>query len=225
MKKLFLPLAVLAIFFLVSCQPAVKEEAAMEPIPASDFDVIIVRHPVTDYAAWRPHYDAHDSVRTAYGMTTMTVARGVDNPNMVLVANRVSDIQKARDFAAMPELKTVMDSAGVSGPPTIQFMHSVRFDTTTNNTRDRVMVVTRVKDYDTFLKVYDNEGRKVRMEHGLVDRALGRDIDDPNVVYLVFAVTDKEKAMARFQSEDLKKIMMESGVEGQPDFFWYTVEN
>lgn len=225
MKKLFLPLAVLAIFFLVSCQPAVKEEAAMEPIPASDFNVLVVRHPVTDYAAWRPVYDAHDSVRTAYGMTHMTVARGVDDPNMVLVASRVSDIQKARDFAAMPELKTVMDSAGVSGPPTIQFMHSVRFDTTTNNTRDRVMVVTRVKDYDTFLKVYDNEGRKMRMEHGLVDRALGRDVDDPNVVYLVFAVTDKEKAMARFQSEDLKKIMMDSGVEGQPDFFWYTVEN
>ena len=197
----------------------------MEPIPASDFNVLIVRHPVKDYAMWRPKYDAHDSVRTAYGMTHMTVGRGVDDPNMILVANRVSDVQKAKDFAAMPELKAVMDSAGVSGPPTIQYMHSVRFDTTTNSSRDRLIVTARVKDYDTFLKTFDTEGRKVRMEHGLVDRGLGRDIDDPNVVYIVFAVTDKEKAMARLQSEDLKKIMMESGVEGQPDFFWYTVEN
>jgi len=222
MKKFAFVLAVFAILFSLACKQAPKEEV-MEPIPTSDFNVVLIQHPVSDFDAWKPHYMAHDSVRQAYGLHHMTLGRGVEDPNMVLIALRADDVQKAKEFAIMPELKTVMDSAGVTGPPTIQYMHSVRFDSATVNMKDRVVVTHRAKDYDAFLKVFDGEGRKTRMEHGLVDRGLARGVDDPNTVHIVFAVTDMEKAKARFNSEELKALMAEAGMEGAPTVFWYTV--
>jgi hypothetical protein len=221
MKNLFPLWAILAVSLLFSCKPAAKEEAE-EPIPAADFNVMMVRHTVDSFDSWRPHYDAHDSVRMAYGLSTFGISRSSTDPNMVMVSLRSSDINRAKEFAALPDLKTVMDSAGVIGAPAIHYTHVVRFDSTTDSMKDRLMVIHRVKDYDAWLVVYDREGRKMRESHGLIDRALGRGIDDPNMVYLVFAVKDKEKAMARASSEELKNLMTEAGVEGQPDVFWYT---
>lgn len=195
----------------------------MEPISNADFNVVLILHPVKDFDMWKPHYMAHDSVRQAYGMRHMTLGRGVDDPNMVLIALRADNVEKAKEFIMMPELKTVMDSAGVTGPPTFHYMHTVRFDTPTDTLKDRVIIWHRVKDFDTWLKVFDNEGRKTRMEHGLVDRGLARGIDDPNMVYIVFGVTDMEKAKTRSSSEELKGIMAEAGVEGPPEAFWYKV--
>jgi hypothetical protein len=223
MKKLSLPLAVLAFLFTISCKPAPKEEA-MEPIPAADFNVVLVQHPVKDYDMWKPLYLGHDSVRMAYGLHHTSLGRGVEDPNTVFLALRSDDVARAKEFVAMPELKTVMDSAGVTGPPTVHYVHVIRFDSTTVAMKDRLTVIAKVKDFDTFLKVFDGEGRKTRMEHGLVDRGLGRGVDDPNMVYIAFAVSDVEKAKARLASEELKTLMADSGVEGPPTFHWYTVE-
>jgi hypothetical protein len=117
-----------------------------------------------------------------------------------------------------------MQKAGVTGPPTFAFVDVLRNDTTDIPQNTRVMVTHRVKDFATFLKVYDGEGIAARASHGIVDRGLGRDIDDPNMVYLVFAITDMYKAKARMQSEELKKIMGEAGVEGTPQFFFYNLD-
>lgn len=223
MKNLFLPLVLCTVLFFISCKPAGNGEMAEEPIPASDFNAVIVRHTVDSFESWRMHYDNHDSVRQAYGLEHMTLGRSWDDPNNVLVAMRASDVQRAKDFTMMPELKAVMDSAGVVGPPNITFIKSIRFDSTTNATKDRVIIAHRVKDFDTWLKAYDSETRKTRMEHGFTDRGLARGIDDPNMVYVIFAVTDREKAKARASSEELKKLMMDAGVEGAPEVFWYTV--
>jgi len=46
-------------------------------------------------------------------------------------------------------------------------------------------------------------------------------MDDSNKVYIVFAISDMQKAKARVASEDLKKIMTDGGVEGPPKFFYY----
>jgi hypothetical protein len=57
----------------------------------------------------------------------------------------------------------------------------------------------------------------------LTDRGLARGIDDQNMVYIVFAITDKEKATARMNSEELKKIMTDAGVDGAPQIMYYNL--
>jgi quinol monooxygenase YgiN len=200
------------------------ETAKVEPV-FEPFQVIFVQHPVADFDVWKDGYMAHDSMRMAYGISNYVMGRGIDDPNWVFVINKIEDAQKAKDFTALPDLKNAMDNAGVTGSPTFSFIDVIRNDDSEIEQKDRVMIVHSVKDFDTWLKAYDKEGMEKRAENGLLDRGLGRSIDDPNIVYVVFAITDMDKAKARIQSEELKNLMMDAGVEGPPTIQYYTLVN
>lgn len=210
------PLAILFVCWM-ACKPA---ETKVE-IPATLFTSAVVKHPVKDYNMWKPHFMAHDSVRMAYGIEVIGVARGLEDTNMVAIISRVGDLQKARDFLSMPELKTLMDSAGVTAAPTIEWINVVRNDTSEIAQSERLMISHHVKDFGAWLKVFDAEGKDTRAGFGLLDRALGRGVEDTNMVYMVFAITDMAKAKARGESEELKKLMEEAGVDGPQNIFSY----
>jgi quinol monooxygenase YgiN/heme-degrading monooxygenase HmoA len=214
------------VFLLSSCNQAPQQEAEADPLAGlTPYKAGMISHSVADYDIWKAAYMAHDSVRTAHGLTEISVGRAMDDPNSVMVLSRIEDLQKAKDFIAMPELKTTMDSAGVISAPVFSFMEVIRYDTTDATTNDRVMVSHKVKDFDAWFKVYSDEGRSTRASHGLVERGMARDLDDSNLVYIVFALTDMEKAKARMASEELKAIMTEAGVEGPPNIVFYTIDN
>ena len=61
----------------------------------------------------------------------------------------------------------------------------------------------------------------MRASYGIVERAMAGNINDPNTVTIVFAVTDMAKAKARVVSPGLKKIMTDFGVDGPPQISWF----
>ena len=212
------------LFILASCKPTATGEVA-ETLPAMEpFNVLLVTHPVKDYNAFVPRYMAHDSFKQAYTMTHWSIGRGIPDSNMVYVFNKFTDMAKVKEFTALPDLKAAMDSAGVAGPPTFDYIRAIRNDTTHRDIKDRVMVKARVKDFNTMLKVYDQEGPATRQAHGMYDRGLGRGVEDTNKVYVIFSVFDMAKAQARMGSEELKKLMSEAGVEGAPEMHWYKIQ-
>jgi hypothetical protein len=214
------------LFLMSSCNQAAEQEPEADPLAGlTPYKAGMIQHSVADFAIWKEAYMAHDSVRSAYGLTQISLGRGMDDPNQVMVLSRIEDLQKAKDFIAMPELKTVMDSAGVTSMPVFTFMNVIRSDSSESPTNDRVLISHKVKDFDAWFKVYSAEGRTARAGYGLVERGMGRDLDDPNLIYIVFAVTDKEKANARMASEELKTMMTEAGVEGPPSIVYYTIGN
>ncbi|MFV5691971.1 hypothetical protein ACM55K_08105 [Flavobacterium sp. LT1R49] len=233
-KKFLKPVLILVftVTFL-SCKNNKTEKTEPEEAKAMDttsavavfepFKVIVIKHKVADYEKWRKGYDAHDSMRMAYGITHHIVGRGIDDANMIVVINKFNDVQKAKDFSVLPNLKDVMKKAGVTGKPEFSYYDVIRNDSTKIDQKDRLMVSHRVKDFDAWLKVYDAEGTAKRMEEGLIDRGMARSIDDPNMVALVFAVTDIKKAKASMTSEAKKKLMMDAGVEGAPQMFFYKI--
>ncbi len=83
---------------------------------------MLIRHTVRDFAKWKPAYDAHRSARQAAGLRDLHLWRNVDNQNDVFVLFEVSDVAKAKSFAASPDLKQAMTNAGVTGAPDIVFL-------------------------------------------------------------------------------------------------------
>lgn len=198
----------------------VTEVVAFEP-----FKVIVIKHKVADYDKWRKEYDAHDSVRQAYGISHYVIGRGMDDRNMVMVIDKMNDLMKAKEFSALPSLKEAMKKAGVTGQPEFAYYDVIRNEDSKTDIKDRLMVTHRVKDFDAWLKVYDAEGTAKRMEEGLIDRGMARSIDDPNMVSVVFAISDMAKAKTSINSEAKKKLMTEAGVEGTPQMFYYKLED
>lgn len=196
-----------------------------EVIEFAPFKVILIKHKVANYDSWRKEYDAHDSIREAYGISHFIVGSGLDDANMILTINKFTDLQKAKDFSALPFLKEAMKKAGVIGPPEFSYYDVIRNNDSEIMQKDRLMVTHRVKDFDAWLKVYDTEGKNKRLEEGLMDRGMARSTDDPNKVVLVFAIIDMKKAKASIISEEKKKLMMDAGVEDVPEMFYYKMED
>jgi len=84
---------------------------------------IYVHHTVEDYAAWRKGFDDHASARQAAGATEEAyIMQTVDNPNEIIAILGWSDVEKAKAFVQLPELKAAMEKAGVTSPPEIRFL-------------------------------------------------------------------------------------------------------
>lgn len=225
-------MVVMAVAFF-SCKNNKKEDAAPEEAKVMDtttavaafepFKVMVVQQNVADYDKWRKEYDAHDSMRQAYGITHYMIGRGIDEAKRIVVIDKMTDVQKAKAFSVLPNLKEAMKAGGVIGKPEFAYYDVIRNDPAKIDQKDRLMVIHRVKDFDAWLKVYDAEGTVKRMEEGLIDRGMARSIDDPNRVALVFAITDRAKAKASISGEAKKKLMTDAGVEGAPELFFYTI--
>lgn len=200
-------------------------EKPVETAPATPefkpFDVAEISHTVKDYAKWRPFFNDDSVNRKANGLDLIVVGRSADNPNKVLIALTVADVAKGKSFSQNPELKKVMDKAGVISKPDIHFFHVIRFSPDAEE-KQWVIVTHKVKDFDAWLKVYDGEGPAARAEQGLYDAALARGIDDPLMVHLVFDIKDMAKAKAAFNSPEKKELMKSAGVEGAPKIEFYT---
>ncbi|MBI1783158.1 MAG: hypothetical protein HYR66_17600 [Sphingobacteriales bacterium] len=224
--------AMLVTFFACNNSDPVKEQTKTtadttattkpaEPPAFQPYTIVTVHHKVKDFDKWLSVYQADDSARKANGLTEIGIGRGLDNNNEITVAFKADDIQKAKDFTKSPGLKTAMQKAGVTGPPTISYLTVIRDDNSNIEQKERLMVAHHVKDFDAWLKVYDSEGKATRAANGLIDRGLARGVDDPNTVYVLFAVTDIGKAKARANSPELKKLMTDAGVDGPPTINFY----
>jgi hypothetical protein len=84
--------------------------------------MMIIRHRVQNYEAWRPVYDAHETARNSAGLTNGRVFRSTDDPDDLVVLFDMADRKKAEAFAASEDLKTAMQRSGVQGRPDVQFI-------------------------------------------------------------------------------------------------------
>lgn len=184
MKRKSWAIAALAILALVACNnagdkttpsttdssSAMPATAAVEPaVPklAAPFDIVEINHAVKDYDKWRPAFNSDSTARKASGLEDIVVGRSVDNPNSLLVTLKVSDMEKAKAFAADPRLKDVMEKNGVISKSDINYFHVIRVNPDSKENQ-WVQITHKVKDFDAWVKVFDAEGTATRASFGLV---------------------------------------------------------
>jgi len=83
---------------------------------------MIVKHRVGDYGTWKKVFDEMDGARKQNGWTGYSVHRDAADPNVVVIVNRVKDLNGAKQYGASPALREAMQRAGVQGAPDIQFL-------------------------------------------------------------------------------------------------------
>ena len=199
---------------------AVKHDSAMTP--AKPDNILVVMHKVKDYDKWLPIFEADDSAQKVAGLTRNVIARGIDDPSMILIGFKMADYDKAKAMGSSPELKAKMEKAGVVGQPTMHYENMQMMDTNTNSMLDRLIIFNKVKDYaawETFFKAH-SEARK---NGGVTDRGYGYGFDDNHNIAVVFGINDMKKARDYVKSPELKARMDSAGVVGKPEMFFYHV--
>ena len=74
---------------------------------------VLVNHRVADYEAWRPEFDRTLKAEWTSGIRSYKVLRGQDDPNRVLVLNRLDSREAAEALVNNPALREAMAGAGV----------------------------------------------------------------------------------------------------------------
>ncbi len=237
MKRLSVMPAIIMALSLFSCNngPAKEETKAADTTAAvaapvaevkpvfTPFKIIYIQHKVKNFATWEKGYYAHDSIRKAYGITHFLIGRDLKDSNLVYIADKMDDFEKAKTFSALPGLKSAMKAAGVISQPGFSYGEVIRSNDSATEITDRIGIAHHVKDFNAWLKVFDAEGPAARAANGMVDGSIARSLVDSNMVYLTFVVTDMAKAKARGSSPELKKIMKDAGVDSPPTIRWYRI--
>jgi hypothetical protein len=73
----------------------------------------IVRHRVADYDAWKTVYDSFAPTQAQHGVRAHQVLRSREHPNALVITHSFDDLETARAFFVLPELKKAMTEAGV----------------------------------------------------------------------------------------------------------------
>jgi hypothetical protein len=202
-----------------------KTSAATTSIPVkpnfSPYTMLIVEQPIPSIDLWLPVFTAHESERKAIGLNVLRIGRNIDDSNSVLIKMSADDLNKAKEFAEA--LKEDMRKAGRTVDPKFSFLNVLRDDSINTDIKERAIVSYHVKDFDKWLKVYDEKGKATREPHGLIDLGLARGVDDPNTVYILFAISNIKKARARLASSELRRILRNAGVDSRMTVSYYKV--
>ena len=185
------------------------------------YTMIVVEQPIPTFGLWLPVFNAHDADRRASGLTVLGIGRNIDDSAAVVIRMKADEIEKAKEFSK--GLKKEMREAGRTVEPKISYLHVLRDDSSYTDSKERAIVSYHVKDFNSWLKVYDEKGKAAREPHGLIDRGLARGVDDPNTVYILFAISNLRKARARLASSELRRILRNAGVDSKMTVRFYKV--
>ena len=195
---------------------------AQSTIINSPQPMMIVRYRINSFTKWKASYDAHDSLWQANGLKSYIIGRGIPDSNMILVAIRTEDVNRAKAFAKDTSLRGVMERGGVISAPTFHFINWTFQDTGTVGSDIRSVVMLKTKAWTPWKASFES-GRQERRQNGLVDRAYGHEAGDTTKAIVVVAVTDTAKARAYWASDQLKQRRAQGGVIGDPQRFIFRV--
>lgn len=86
---------------------------------------LFVRHKIADYDKWKKAFDDHAEVREDAGSEGGKLFRNSDDPNEVMIFFEWKDLESAKKFAQSPNLKEVMQEAGVMDKPDIYHLEKI----------------------------------------------------------------------------------------------------
>ena len=185
------------------------------------FNVAVSKFTINDYSEWRSRYDEDTTIRKSNGMKPIAVAHSIYNPNKIITAYVISDVEKVKTYVGSNTFQEKAKKDGVTNHQKFDFIQVVRFIQPKANL-DFLEYDIKVKDFDQWLKGFDEEGPEQRLKYGLIDEVVARGIDDKNLVHLVFLISDVEKAKQMMSSKKIKKRMLKQGVTEMPTFEYYT---
>jgi quinol monooxygenase YgiN len=83
---------------------------------------LLIRHKTRDYATWKAAFDDFSETRRASGEKSYQIFHPDDDPNNLWLLFEWDNLDNARTFMANPDLKEVMDAAGVIEAPEVHFL-------------------------------------------------------------------------------------------------------
>jgi hypothetical protein len=187
--------------------------ANYEPLPPF---AVVIRCRVAEFDAWLAGFGADEEARRAAGVLGHHINRAQDDPNDLSIFMMLSDLDRAKAFAASDELAQRMQAAGVISVPEATYMTPVRDAVVLDRQLPAIKLSHSVADFDRWLEGYDGAA-ELQSSAGIVGQAANRSIDDPSVAIVYHQAESFDTLRAFLSNDQLKATMDKAGVTSAPD--------
>jgi hypothetical protein len=182
---------------------------------------VVIRIRVADFDAWLPAFDSHQDIRRGAGILGHHINRAENDPNDISLYMALSDIEKAKAFAASDDLRERMQESGVISAPEITYMTPVREALVWDRELPAFILSHSVADFDQWLIGYD-EAAELQAAKGIIGHAANRSIDDPSLAIIYHQAESFDALRAFLADEELQAKMKHAGVVSAPDVHFVT---
>lgn len=83
---------------------------------------IMVSHKIADWDKWKPVFESDDAARKSFGVEVKKLFRSADDENDLHILFEAPDENSANQCISRPELKNLMQSAGVVSEPVFKIL-------------------------------------------------------------------------------------------------------
>lgn len=83
---------------------------------------MMIQHGVNDFDAWKAVFDSKADLRQSAGELSAQILHDMADPNKLTLLFGWDSLENAQAYASNPALKAAMQNAGVSSPPSFQFL-------------------------------------------------------------------------------------------------------
>lgn len=221
--RLFILLVLVGGLFWSSCTGRKDQQGkslafdSVKLTPYSGTTAVAITHEVRDYKGWLASYNEHSDPNSR-----LSIYSSPDDSNLITVFELTRSHEEARTAFLSPEFRQLMTDEGVISEPVLAYF-DIKFRVTAPTEKKyRLGVSHEVNDYSHWKKIFDQD-ESIRMKANLELRAISTSADNPNMVNILFATDDIDKAKDVINSEELRKRMSEAGVRTEPVFAVFRV--
>ncbi len=181
----------------------------------------LITHPVDDVDRWKAGFDEHEPARRAAGVLGDHLNRAEDDPHLITIFLALSDLDRAREFAASRDLAETMQRLGVTAPPEVRWLQPVREAIVWDRQIPAFLLHHRVADFDAWVDGYDRAG-ELQRAGGIIGHAANRSLDEPDLVTVYHQAESFDTLRTFLADPDLGIAMKEAGVVSEPEVTFHT---
>lgn len=86
---------------------------------------VYLTHKVIDFTKWKPYFDSDDEARKSFGVEVKKLFRSTEDANDVHILLEAPDEHSVKQCIERPELKVLMEKAGVISEPVFKILNIV----------------------------------------------------------------------------------------------------
>lgn len=203
------------LFLLSACTGSKNEESPEENLDVPEVNPITVSRitfTVPNFESWFDLYMEEQPFRQKADLETMGIFVDSKVDNSYHIFLRATSASSLKDYF---DSKSYYNSFSIPSNEIVarEIIDVTQLAEKTFDQDYRLLISHKIKDYPEWKSIFNSDAAN-RDSHGLETVGIGRSIDDPSQIYVMFAFDDEEKVKRYIDGDEFRTNLQEAGVVG-----------
>ncbi|MCB0401799.1 MAG: hypothetical protein KDD41_06930 [Flavobacteriales bacterium] len=176
---------------------------------------VLIAFTVNDFNSWNENFKSKPVSESLLGYLTHE-----DDANSILLIKPSRDHQEAKKKAEDPKFHNRLLKLGGNSDINTRYLDIIWANESIAPHAYRILITHEVRDVNQWKTAFEADQTN-REQAGLADAFIATDIENPNLVTVILATDDLEKAKKKFREPATEKTLEQAGVIFKPEISYW----